>query len=183
MDRIIESISNIVGSFGIFSGFFIIYLESIIPIIPSSVFIALNIITFGNITGFIISYLGVVTGSLTMYYLSKKVNNSFFKNSKNKKIKEVKKYIKKISFNNLVVLMAIPFTPAFAINIGAGISGIKAKKYFVALIIGKIPMVYFWCFIGKNLKESITDPVVIAKIIILIAMAFVLSKIIKGELE
>ena len=89
----------------------------------------------------------------------------------------IKKYINKLSYSNLVILIALPFTPAFAVNIAAGLTDIDAKKFFSALMIGKLPMVYFWGFIGKSLLESITDPYTIAQVVFMVLIAYLVSKV------
>lgn len=172
-------LTNIIGSLGMFSGIILVVLESIIPILPLSVFIALNAITFGNIFGFIISWIGTVIGCMLAFSLCRILSNKFNKKFKrNSEVKSFKKYLNKVSYSNLVLLLAMPFTPAFAVNIGAGLSNIEPKKYFSALIIGKIPMVYFWGFIGKSFLESITDPYTIAQIITMLILAYLASKVI-----
>ena len=80
-------------------------------------------------------------------------------------------------YPNLVLLIAVPFTPQFAVNIGAGLSKMSRKKFFAALIIGKLPLVYFWGFIGKSLLESITDISTLAQIGFMLLIAFLVSKI------
>ena len=50
----VNYITNIMSNLGIFSGVFLIILESMIPILPLAVFIALNVITFGPVLGFLI---------------------------------------------------------------------------------------------------------------------------------
>lgn len=178
LQDIINSITSIMGSFGLFSGFLIIILESMIPILPLAVFIALNIITYGVVIGFVVSWLGTIIGCMLMFYMCRKFKDKFLKKYKNnQKITKFRKKIDNISYSNLVLILSIPFTPAFAINIGAGLSEIEPKKYFSALIIGKIPMVYFWGFIGKSFLESITDIYTIAQIVFMLALAFLVSKI------
>lgn len=178
MEALINNLTNILNNFGIFGGFFIIYIESIIPIIPLCVFITLNVLTFGNIVGFFISWIATIFGCLTMHLLCKKLDNKLEKKySSNKKIMNLKEKISNISFSSLVLLIAIPFTPAFAINIASGLSKISTKKYLYALIIGKIPMIYFWGFIGKTLLESITDISTIIEICVMIILALLVSKI------
>ena len=55
------------------------------------------------------------------------------------------------------------------------IDGIKSEE--IALFIGKLPMVYFWCFIGKNITECLTDISTLAKIVFMIVMAYLVSKV------
>ena len=78
----------------------------------------------------------------------------------------------------LFLIMALPFTPAFAVNIGAGLSDIEPKKFFAALIVGKLPLVYFWGFIGKSLLESLTDPYTLAQIVVMLILAYLVSKLV-----
>lgn len=174
----VNYITNIMQNFGIFSGIILIILESMLPILPLAVFIALNVITFGPALGFVISWISTVIGCMLAFFLCRKLREKFDKKYKdNKKVNKFKKYIGKMSYSNLVILLAVPFTPAFAINIGAGLSDISPKRYFSALMIGKIPMVYFWGFIGKSLLESITDPYTLAQICVMVVLAYFASKV------
>ncbi len=177
--QVVEYLTNLMNSFGFISGFLLIILESIIPILPLAVFIALNVISFGPLFGFIISWCATIIGCMLAFFMCRKLRNKIDKKYKsNKKVSKFRKYISKISYSNLVLLLAMPFTPAFAINIGAGLSDIDEKRYFSALIIGKIPMVYFWGFIGKSFLESITDPYTIAQIAVMLILAYLASKVI-----
>ena len=181
VDQAVEFLTGLLSSFGIFSGIFIIFLESIIPVLPLGLFVSLNVITFGSVVGTLISWGGAILGSMTSFLVSKKVGNHFIKKIKSKdrveKVEEIRKKIDKLSYPNLVLLIAVPFTPQFAINIGAGLSSMNKKKFFAALIIGKLPLVYFWGFIGKSLLESITDVSTLAQIGFMLLLAFFVSKI------
>lgn len=183
IQEIIKELQNFVlGSnmiLGLSVGFFVIILESIIPILPLALFIAINMIAFGNLTGFIISWIATVMGcSLSFFIFRKGLSNKLYKNIDNKpRTKKLMNIVSHISFSKLVVIMAIPFTPAFSINIGAGLSKLKYKKFLLASLIAKISIVYFWGFIGTTFVESITDIGVIIKLLLIIIIAFILSKI------
>ena len=175
---IVNFCSTVIGDLGPFFGFFIIYLESIIPVLPLSVFVALNVVTFGSTIAFVSSWLGTILGCMTAFYFSRKFSHYINKKfKKNEKIKQFRKFINKISFSDLVILFAIPFTPAFPINIAAGLSDMKTKKFLMAVIIGKLPMIYFWVFIGKNLRDCLTDISVLAKMIFMIVAAYLVGKV------
>ena len=96
-----------------------------------------------------------------------------------KKVKKVTSKIENINFSNLVVLIALPFTPAFLINICAAISNISYKKYLLSIIVGKIFMVYFWGFIGLTFVECLSNPYALIKLLILLLLAYILSIITK----
>lgn len=179
IEQLVNAATNVISDFGFIAGFILIVLESIVPILPLAVFIGLNVISFGAFWGFILSWISTVIGCMLSFYICRKLSNKFDKKYKeNKTVNKFRKYIDKLSFSNLVILLAVPFTPAFAINIGAGLSKIDVKRYFVAVTIGKISIVYFWGFIGRSFMESLKDPYVLAQIIAMLILAFLVSKVV-----
>ena len=48
------------------------------------------------------------------------------------------KVVNRLKLEQLVLLMAIPFTPAFLVNIVAGLSSINKSKFLTAVFISKI---------------------------------------------
>lgn len=179
IQNIIEVLEHVVQNsnyfISIFVGMFIIILESMIPMLPLALFIAINMLVFGNVMGFFISWLATVIGcSLSFFFFRciKKRICDYHKTS----ITNWMNLIGQISFSNLVIILSIPFTPAFSINIGAGLSDMKYKKYVFALLISKIFLIYFWGFIGTTLMESITDIGILFKLVSMTIVAFLLSK-------
>ncbi|MBR2997911.1 MAG: TVP38/TMEM64 family protein [Bacilli bacterium] len=179
MGELIEKLTGFIGQFGIFSGFLLVFLESMVPVLPLSVFVAVNIFTYGSLIGFLVSYFGTVVGCICAYFLCKKFNDYFEKKYKgNQKVKDLKKKLKKTKLPVLVVILAIPFTPAFAINIAAGLTGYDFKKFLVAVLIGKLPMIYFWSFIGASLKESLTDWTILVRIVVMLVVTYLVSMVV-----
>ncbi len=186
MDTINIIINNVISyleSIGVIGGFFLVILEAIFPILPLAVFIGMNILAFGKVVGFIVSYVATITGCMASFYLFKFALNKFayrFLNEKTKtKVNKLMLKIKNIDFNALVIIHAMPFTPSFLINIAAGLSGMNSKKYFISLLIGKISIIYFWGYVGSNLLSSIKEPTVLIKMFVLIVLAYLISKVIE----
>ena len=174
-----------IGYFGVIISSWIIIVESIIPIVPVGIFFALNCMILGKIPGLILSYLSTVIGCMLSYLLV----NRFFKNRFNRFLSSKKNGQKIINFVNnatltsLTVIMAIPFAPAFLINIAAGLSEkINRQAFLVALLIGKLFLVYFWGFIGLSLKDSLSNPVVLLKIGLMVLIAYLVSSIVNRKL-
>ena len=183
---IVEWIELFVSTHNIFLsllvGMLIIVLESIIPALPLSVFIAINVVAFGPIVGYIVSWIGTMIGCTISYWFFNKIRLfAYRKLYKHTKLINFINKINEIKFSNLVLILAMPFTPAFSINIAAGLSEMEYKKYFLALLCSKIFIVYFWAFIATTFLESITDIGVIIKISILILGSFILSKIVNKK--
>ncbi len=174
--------NNIILSLGM--GIFAIILESIIPILPLAVFIAINIIAFGNIVGFTISFLATVMGCSISFFIFRKFKDLIQK--KLKKDSKILNFINKINdlkFSSLTLILAMPFTPAFSINIAAGLSNMKYKKYLLALLISKLFMVYFWGYVGNTILENITDISLMIRLGIMILTIFVVSKIVTKKFD
>lgn len=161
---------------------FLIIIESIIPVLPLFVFITVIFLAYGSVLGFIISWICTCLGCLLSYSLVKYFTTKFIK-PENDKLKKLVKIINKISYSELVMLIAIPFTPAFLVNIAAGISKMNTKKFMSAIMIGKISLVLFWGFIGTSLVDSLKDPVILIKIIILVVGAYIISKIFSKKMK
>lgn len=181
-------IMNIISSSSIFGPILaciLIFIESILPILPLFVFITINFIAFGYILGFIISYILTILGCIFSFYLCRGLLKDYFKNKfrKNKKFDKLMKKIDKMKFSNLVLLIAIPFTPAFLINIATSLSEMKLKKFTIAIIIGKLSIVFFWGFIGTSLVESFKNPKILIVILIMLVITYILSKIAMKKLK
>ena len=163
----------------------LIFFESIIPVLPLFVFITIIFIAYGYPLGFLISYLLTCFGCFFSFYLCRTILKKTFQNSvrKVKRFDKIMKKIDKISLANLTLLVAIPFTPAFLINIAAALSKMSFKKYAISIFIGKIFLVFFWGFIGTSLIESFRNPRILIIIVIMLVMAYLTSKFVAKKLK
>ena len=182
MDMIVDFLNNIVefiqnaGLIGAFFSCLIITIESMFPIIPLLVFITINFLVLGNALGFITSWVFTILGCILSYEIFKKGLGSKFEHlTENKQlIKKYTKMFKNISTGKLLLIVAFPFTPAFMVNIAAGLSKMDFKKYIVAILFGKISLVFYSAYIGKSFIESITNPIALLKAIAAILVVYLL---------
>ncbi len=186
ISEFIEKIVNLLNTGGPLLGFLIIVLESFIPPLPLGLYVALNCKAFGLIYGIILSWTATIVGCilsyLLFYYLSEKIEKKL-KGKKKKQIEEASKTFHMISFPGLVLLIALPFTPAFLINILAGLTKISRRKFIASLLIGKIFTITFWGYVGKSFIESIADPKAILYLSISLIIAYIISKIVSKKMN
>lgn len=181
---VIDLISGI-SVFGIIVLSILIVFESIIPPLPLSLFIAIYFINYGSIIGFFASWILTIIGCIISFILNRK----FFRNKTNiylRKYNKIDKYISivdNINLSTLTLIISLPFTPAFLVNIACGISNINFKKYLTAIIIGKIPLVLYCGFIGSSLIESIKNPIILVKVVLITLIFYYISKIINKKLK
>ena len=166
-------------------GILIIIIESFFPPLPLGVFIALNCNAYGIIFGIILSWISTVFGCTLSYLFFKKLSNKVIYKYLSEKTKErVKRSslkFNKLSLSSLVLIIALPFTPAFLVNIIAGVSNLPRKKFITALLIGKMSIVGFWGIIGKSFIESMHDIKAIIFILLALLIAYIISKIVSKK--
>lgn len=173
------------GVVGAFVGCFLILIESIFPVLPLVAFITINFLVFGKLIGFLLSWIFTILGCIMSYLIFRKgFGNKFEKLTEDKeKLKKYKHLFKNISVSELVLLIAMPFTPAFMVNIAAGLVKMDFKKYLVGLIIGKISLVYFWGFVGTSFIDSFKNPVILVKIALLLLASYIVTILVNKVLK
>lgn len=185
INNVIINVVEDLGVYGPILACLLILIESILPFLPLFVFITLNFLAFGNILGWLISWIFTVLGCMLSFMLFRtKVRNFFDRKLRAKDdVNKLMKKIDKMRYKYLVLLMAIPFTPAFLINIAGGLSKISKRKYFLALVVGKIFLVYFWGFIGTSLVQSFKNPIILIRIGVMLLVAYLVSMLVNKRLK
>lgn len=174
-----------IGLWGYLLSCILIILESFIPILPLFVFVTLLFYKFGIIFGFIISYICTIIGCIISYKIfNGKLRLKFDKflvKKNNDKLNKIKNSIKNIKFVNLCLIIALPFTPSFIVNVAAGLSDMNRRKYIIALLVGKAFLVIFWGFVGTSLINSFRNPLNLLYILLLLVGCFVVSKLVSKK--
>ncbi len=185
IDSFVQQITIYLQQFGVPFGIGLIILESILPALPLGVFIAFNMLAFGEIIGFIISWGATCIGCFLSYFFFAKLFSTHFikKASSRKRLNKIMERIKKIKFSELVLIVALPFTPAFLVNIACGLVNTNYRKFVFSILIGKLSIVYFWGFVGKSFLNSITDMRTMIILVILLIGAYILSKIVNKKMK
>ncbi|MFA5602573.1 MAG: VTT domain-containing protein [Bacilli bacterium] len=185
VEDIIDIVQNLIENFGPFIGIIVIIFESMFPIVPLAIFIALNILVYGPVWGYILSWMATIIGCMLSFVVFRnffhRYINKIFKNKK--RYQKLRRWISNVRFSHLVLLVALPFTPAFAVNISAGLSDISKRKFFLAILVGKPFMVYFWGYVGYNFFEIFSRPRVLLDVVLLLTVAYIVSLIVERKLK
>lgn len=160
-----------------------VFLEGIFAFLPLFVFVTINVLTMGPLFGGIVSWILTTLGCFCTCLLCRKgLSKLFEKFTKNRQgIKKIMKMINSLRFNQLILIIAIPFAPSFFINVAAGLSKIPLKKYFYALLVGKIVSISYLVYIGVNVYECLTNPIVLVKVILLLLGAWLVGQLVSKK--
>ncbi|MDF2039202.1 TVP38/TMEM64 family protein [Bacillus sp. CMF12] len=184
LDHIMDLIREY-RSFGPLPGILLPMLEAFLPFLPLVLFVMANASAFGLWLGFLYSWLGAVAGALLVFLLVRKYGQKrilrFLK--KHKQVQKLMKWVEKHGFGPLFILLCFPFTPSAVVNIVAGLSNISIAQYMLAVLTGKIVMIFTISFVGYDIKSLITQPIRTAIVALVIFILWYVGKIIEIKMN
>ncbi|MBY6050796.1 TVP38/TMEM64 family protein [Cytobacillus firmus] len=172
-------------SFGPLPGILLPMLEAFLPFLPLFLFVMANASAFGLWLGFLYSWVGAVAGALIVFLLVRKYGQKrilrFLKN--HKQVQKLMKWVEKHGFGPLFILLCFPFTPSAVVNIVAGLSNISIAQYMLAVLTGKIVMIFTISFVGYDIRSLITQPIRTAIVALVIFILWYVGKIIEIKMN
>jgi uncharacterized membrane protein YdjX (TVP38/TMEM64 family) len=191
LDGLLNDFLNNAGVLAPILSCLLIFLEGILAFLPLFVFVTFNIMSlstllgdvFGTLLGIALSWVFTTLGSYVTFMLFRKILNKPFRNkiAKKQKSKKFMKIVDNLKYSQLVLIISIPFSPSFFINLGAGLSKVNSKKYFCALVIGKFVEMIFLGFIGVSLIECLTNPIALIKVVVIVVIGYTVSVIVNKK--
>ncbi|MEK3805748.1 TVP38/TMEM64 family protein [Bacillus sp. FSL H8-0547] len=147
-------------SFGPLLGIGLPLLEAFLPFLPLVVFIVANANSYGLWFGFLYSWIGSCLGALILFFLVRKYGQErFFRFiSRHQSVQKMMGWIERHGFGPLFILLCFPFTPSAAVNVVAGLSKVSIWQFCLAVMSGKLVMIFLVSFIGYDLRAIITQP-------------------------
>jgi uncharacterized membrane protein YdjX (TVP38/TMEM64 family) len=147
-------------SFGPLLGIGLPLLEAFLPFLPLVVFIVANANSFGLWLGFLYSWIGSCLGALLLFFLVRTYGQErFFRFlSRHQSVQKMMGWIERHGFGPLFILLCFPFTPSAAVNVVAGLSKVSIWQFCLAVMSGKLVMIFLVSFIGYDLRAIITQP-------------------------
>ena len=147
-------------SFGPIPGIVLPMLEAFLPFLPLVIFIMANVNAFGLWLGFLFSWSGACIGALLVFWIIRKYGRRRALNflTKHKQVNKLMHWVEQRGFGPLFILLCFPFTPSAIVNIVAGLSKISRKQYMLAVMGGKLVMIFIVSFIGYDIQSLLTQP-------------------------
>lgn len=176
----LEEWFDLFRQFGYIPGFVLIYFRAIIPILPLTLYVILIMHTYGAIVGIIIYWLGIVSGTFTMFLIFKRlVNTNKMKQFKTKRsVQRLISFIDRQGLIPLFILLCFPFTPNTLINVVASLSHIKTKYYFIVLTLSKLISITVLGIMGREVTTIFTNPIrAIVTILFFIILWFISKRV------
>lgn len=181
----IDTVTHYYKELGPIIGIALTFLESYLPFLPLFVIVVANASAYGLIWGFILSWLGTVLGSYTLFLLVRKFGQSKYLHfvTHRKQVQKLIQWVDMRGFAPLFVLLCFPFTPVILVNIVAGLSNLKKKYFFMTLLLAKPVMIFSLSYLGSDLRSVLTSPVKLILAILFFVAVWGIGKIIENHLN
>lgn len=172
-------------SFGPLPGIFLPMIEAFLPIFPLFVFVMGNAAAFGLWQGFLYSWLGACAGAILVFFFVRKIGQKRFFSfiMRHKKIRRLMNWVERHGFGPLFLLLCFPFTPSAAINIVAALSNVSRAQFVLAVLCGKMVMIFTISYIGYDIVSLVKQPGRTVVVVIIIFILWYVGKRIEARLN
>lgn len=172
-------------SFGPLPGILLPMLEAFLPFLPLFLFVMANANAFGLWFGFLFSWIGACAGALLVFLLIRKYGQKrvlqFIK--KHPQVQRLMQWVERHGFGPLFILLCFPFTPSAVVNIVAGLSKVSTYQYMLAVMTGKLVMIFTISFVGHDIRSLMTQPIRTAVVAFVIFILWYVGKRIEVKLN
>jgi len=168
------------GNFGFLIYILIQVIQVIIVIIPGDLVMICSGFVYGIPLGFILSYLGLMLGSVIVFYISRffgyEIVSNFIAKEKIEKLSGILNSTR--GTMGLFIVCCIPFIPKDLMMYVAGITPVKPIRLFLVYGLSRIPATLIWVSVGANAfeKDILGLGITIAVMLILLIIIFFLGR-------
>ncbi|MFS0781845.1 TVP38/TMEM64 family protein [Bacillus sp. 1P06AnD] len=175
---------NTYKAIGAFKITILIFIEAFIPVIPLCALVILNAATYGFLKGFLISYIGSVSGNWALYAVFYYCGHfRFFSKIRQKeKIKKYADWLENKGFFLMALCCFVPIIINSIVAMLAGLNRISFRKFAAASALGIFGLFFILSIIGISVTNLSSNRWEILYIILLVAMLAVVGKIVQAYL-
>jgi uncharacterized membrane protein YdjX (TVP38/TMEM64 family) len=152
VDHVTELLRSF-GWFGYIGGALLVFLQTLLPVIPFVVVAGANVLLFGFWGGFLVNYLFTSIGALTAFLFARYVGRAWVekKLSKYRFLGVFNDKLRKHGLLFIALFRVMPILPSFVTNLGAAVSKVRTRDYLLGTLLGNAPMILIESLIGHDL--------------------------------
>jgi len=141
------------GPWAVLMGGGLIVVQAFFPIFPFLMIAGANVLLFGLWGGFFLNWVSTVFASVLMFFLARTIGRNWAKRKIEHypKVNRLNGYLEQNGFKTVLSIRLFPIIPPVFVNLAGGLSGIKARDYILATVVGKIPAIFVQSMIGNDL--------------------------------
>lgn len=138
----------------------IVAMQMLFPVVPFPLLAGLNSVLFGWFTGFLLSLGGSLLGCSLGFWLARSLGQEWIQEQiiKSYMLGKMASISPRKSFFLIILTRLTPICPAAAVNYIAGLSTMKFSTFFLASLLGKLPMIAWESWVGHYFWQISSDP-------------------------
>ncbi|MFH1107301.1 MAG: TVP38/TMEM64 family protein [Candidatus Micrarchaeota archaeon] len=180
-----QTMTSLVKSWGVYGPLAIIFLQvafSVLAPLPNSIPVIVAGSIYGTIPGAVYAAIGTILGATICYFIAVKLGRGFVtKMVSRKHLSMVDLFFRQHGFETIIVARLIPVMSFDAVSYGAGLAKMDFPRFIIGTLIGMVPGVLLFSFIGNELSYQWLL-ILMAAIVIVSALALPLSGEIAEEI-
>lgn len=136
--------------------FLVVVLFAIVPGVPFGIIGGIIGAKYGMMWGSIINIVASTLAAAIVYFLSRYLFQAWGMTllMKSLAFQRWDKYIRDREFWSILLARIIPVVPAALINLYAGVFRLSIKPFLLATLLGKIPVMFVFAFVGDNILSG-----------------------------
>lgn len=114
---------------------------------------------FGAVMGTVYVNIGATVGAIFAFLVARYMFHDALQNKFGPRLDKINRELEKAGLNYLIFLRLVPVFPFFLINLGAGLTTMPLRTFFLGTMVGIIPGSFVFCNAGASLAtiESISE--------------------------
>ena len=154
--NLIQVLNELIRSYGA-SGFFIaMILQAVVAPIPGEVIMMAGGAIFGTLIAGAIGEIGGCVGATICFFIPRKGGRPFVVRIVGRKgLDFADRWFEKYGLWAVFFARLIPLVPVDAVSYGAGLIAISFKSFIIATILGMLPRVFFYAYLGELSAKQI----------------------------
>ena len=179
----IERVQTWIESFGAIAPLVFIAVYALGPILlfPGSVLTIAGGLAFGWLTGGFYVLIGANLSANAAFLVARFLGRDFVAQATKGKAEKIASFIEREGFFAVLLMRLIPAVPFNVLNYAAGLAPVRWLSYFGATLLGMIPGIFVYVYLGDNLDYQ--QPAFWLALVMLLTLAIVplLYRKIKGK--
>jgi len=138
------------GLLSIFIDLIMVMMLALFPVVPFVLMAGINVLLYGWIGGFLLSLCGSLMGASLGFWLARTLGQEWAQ-PKVAKLGKWGAILRGNHFSVVLLSRLIPVLPSAAVNYAAGLSLMTFPSFFLATVLGKVPMIVWESWVGHDL--------------------------------
>lgn len=157
--------------------------ESLFSFLPFVAIVAFHVGVYGEILGFLYSWIGTTIGSAMVFLMIRFCSNHLIFLRKINWIENLCSWISKQDQLDLFLLTACAFMPSFLINLAYGFSDFDSHTFLKTILFSKSIMTAILVLFGSSIKNAMDHPFYFIIALMIFFCLYLISKQIKKKLQ